>query len=65
MAMGGQHALPLGESADQHEQARLRQVEVCEQRAYKAKREAGGDEDLRLSGVRPKRAACGVAGAVF
>ena len=40
-------------------------MEVGEQRAHQAELEAGGDEDLRLAGVRLKRAAGGCERAVL
>ena len=51
MAIGGQHALAAGKRAHQHQQARLRQVEVREQRTHQAEFKARRDEYLCLAGV--------------
>src|SRR6185437_14546383 len=46
------HGLEAGESRDQHEQSRFRQVEVGHQRVDHAEAEARGDEDIGLADER-------------
>src|SRR4051794_8979050 len=65
VAVGGENALATGKRADQHEQARLGQVEVSEQRGYHAKTKAGRDEYLGLAAVGDKCGAAGLQCAMF
>src|SRR5918995_1030822 len=50
LAIRLEHQLTPAERADQHEQGRLRQVEVGEQPAHHAKSKTGVDEEVRVSG---------------
>ena len=65
VAIGGENRLAPGEGADQHQQARLGQVEVGEQGVDEAELETGGDEDFRFAGVRLERMTGGLERAVF
>ena len=51
VAIGGEHLFAAGEGADEHEQARLGQVEICEQSGDETELEAGRDEDFGFTGV--------------
>ncbi len=46
MFVGGKNMFPAGEGADQHEQARLREMEVGDESADEAEFEAGRDKDV-------------------
>ena len=61
MAIRGENALAAGKSAHQHQQARLRQMKIGQQRANKPERKAGRNENLCLARVRLQFPALGAA----
>ena len=65
MTVGGEDRLAAGKGADEHEQARLRQMEVGEQGGDETELEAGGDENLRFARMGFERIAGGLKRAML
>src|ERR1035437_771098 len=65
VGVGGEDSFASGECGNQHEQARLGQVEVGQHGVDQLELEAGGDEDFRRAGVRFERAAGGTERSGF
>src|SRR5579859_1702322 len=65
IAISTQNALASGEGADQHEQARLRQVKIGQQRRDQPELKSRRNEDLRLSAMGCECPASGLKCAVL
>ncbi len=65
MAVGVQDRIASGESAYQHQESRLGQVEVSEERIHDAEGVAGNDEEVDFAGLGGEAAARRLRDSVF